>query len=176
MPRTTATKTTFASREEFEAAIDQAATLQLKLDADIASYNKRKAAEDKAWKNRVKEAKAKISTLLIAAEAYTAHHRDAVLGGKQTSETRLAFFGYRKSPGVIKPLNSKWTLGKALQALKDDGKTACVKVTESLNKQAVKSQIPEADLPKYGLRLDYPEEFGIEAKRAAETQPKKSKS
>ena len=46
-------------------------------------------------------------------------------------------------------------------------------MTETLNKQAVKAHIPEAEMAAFGLRVDYPEEFGIEPKRAEETPDKK---
>ena len=173
MTRIKASNTTYTSRAEFEAAIDKAAALQLKLEADIADFNEKKSAQDKAFKARVKNANAKINEIVVAAESYAAHHRDELLGDKQSSETKLAFFGYRRSPGVVKTLNSKWTFAKALEALKAAGKKACIKVSESLNKDVVKAQIPEAELAQYGLRIDYPEEFGITPKRAEETPEKK---
>lgn len=174
MTRIKASKTVYTSRTEFENAINNAAEKQLKLDAEIAAYNATKADEDKAFKNRVKKTKAEIDSIVNAAENYTDHNRETILGTKQTGDTIKAYFGYRRSPGVIKTLNSKWTFAKALEALKASQKTACIKVTETLNKQAVKAQIPEPELPKYGLRLDFPEEFYIEPKRAEETPAKKA--
>lgn len=171
--RIKASNTIFTSTSEFEIAVDKVASLQLKLEKEIAEYNEKKSAADKAFKAKVKNTTAKINELVIGCESYAAHHRDSLLGEKQTAETKLAFFGYRKSPGIIKTLNSKWTLGKALESLKSAGKTACIKVTESINKQAVKAQIPEPEMAQYGLRVDYPEEFGIEPKRAEETPDKK---
>ena len=174
MTRIKAKTTTFQNRRDFEAAVDKAAALQLKLEADIAEHNQRKAAEDKAFKTRVKTAQAKLNEIVTQCESYAAHNREELLGEKQTAETKLAFFGYRKSPGIVKTLNSKWTLGKAVAALKEAGKLACVKVTESLDKQAVKSQLSEPEMARFGLRIDAPEEFGIEAKRAEETPAKKA--
>lgn len=174
MTRIKAKTTTFTSRRDFENAVDKAAALQLKLETDIAEFNQRKSAEDKAFKSRVKLANAKLNELVTQCESYAAHHRDELLGEKQTGETKLARFGYRQSPGIVKTLNSKWTLGKAVQALKDAGKMACVKVTESLDKQAVKRQLSEPEMAEFGLRIDAPEEFGIEAKRAEETPAKKA--
>lgn len=173
MTRIKASNTTYKTRADFEAAVDKAAALQLKLEADVAEHNRQKAAQDKAFKNRVKKAQAAINEIVVAAESYAAHHRDDLLAGKQTAETKLAYFGYRRSPGIIKTLNSKWTLAKAVEALKAAGKTACIKIRESLDKDAVKSQIPEAEMAKFGLRIAYPEEFGITPKRAEETPAKK---
>ena len=113
--RIKASNTIFTSKSEFEIAIDKVAALQLKLEREIAEYNLQKATTDKAFKAKVKSTNAKINELVIGCESYVAHHREALLGEKQTAETKLAFFGYRKSPGVIKTLNSKWTLGKALE-------------------------------------------------------------
>jgi phage host-nuclease inhibitor protein Gam len=174
MPRIKTKTATFSTRRDFEEAVDKVAILQLKLDHDIAEHNKRKAAEDKAFKTRVKTAQAKLNEIVAQCESYAAHHRDELLGEKKTAETKLAFFGYRQSPGIVKTLNSKWTLGKALEALKAAGHLACIKVTETLDKQAVKRQIPEAEMAQYGLRIDAPDEFGIEPKRAADLPPKKA--
>ena len=171
--RIKASNTIYTTRNEFEQAIDQAASMQLKIEREVAEYNEQKSLTDKAFKTKIKKAQAKINELVIGCESYAAHNRETILGDKQTAETKLAYFGYRKSPGVIKTLNSRWTLGKALEALKSAGQTACIKVTESINKQAVKSQIPEPEMAQYGLRVDYPEEFGIEPKRAEETPEKK---
>lgn len=176
MPRIKAKTTTFSTRRDFELAVDKAAVLQLKMEADVAEHNKRKAAEDKAFKSRLKADQARLCELVTNCESYAAHHREELLGEKQTGETKLAHFGYRKSPGIVKTLNSKWTLGKALEALKAAGKTACIKVTETLDKQAVKRHLTEPEMAAFGLRIDAPEEFGIEAKRAEETPEKKAVS
>ncbi len=118
MSRIKSKTTTFPNRREFENAVDKVAALQLKLDADIADFNREKAHQDKAFKARVKAANAKINELVVSCESYAANHRAELLGDRQTAETKLAFFGFRKSPGIVKTLNSKWTLGKAVQALK----------------------------------------------------------
>lgn len=174
MPKVKAKTTTFATRREFENAVDKVAILQLEAEKKIADFNKEAAFRDKVFKAWVKTRNAKLNALATACESYAAHHREELLGGKQTGETKLAFFGFRKSPGIIKTLNSKWTFAKALEALKSAGKKSCVKTTESLDKQAVKREIPEAEMAAFGLRVDYPEDFGIEAKRAEEAPEKKT--
>ena len=174
MPRIKSSTSTFQTLHEFETAVDKAAAAQLKLDADIADFNREKANQDKAFKARVKSAKARINELVVSCESYATHHRAELLGSQQTSETKLAFFGFRKSPGIVKTLNSKWTFAKCLLALKAAGKTTCVKVTETLDKNSVKNQIPEPEMAAFGLRMDFPEEFGIEPKRAEEPASKKA--
>jgi len=169
MPRIKSKTTTFSSKLEFERALDTAALKQLKLEKIIADYNAEKASQDKAHKARVQTLRATINEALVACESYAAHNREELLGDRQTGETKLASFGFRKSPGIVKTLNAKWTFTKALAALKSAGKSACVKVTETLDKQAVKREIPEAELPQFGLRLDYPEDFWAEAKKVTET-------
>ena len=88
MARIKVSNTTYKNRSEFEAAIDKAAALQLKLEADIAEHNEQKAAQDKAFKARIKNANAKINEIVVAAESYAAHHREELLGDKQSAETK----------------------------------------------------------------------------------------
>lgn len=173
MPRIKSKNTIFTSRIEFENAVDKAGSIQLQMEKEIAEYNKEKSENDKVFKAKIKKKTAQINELVVSCESYTDYNREALLGDKQSDETKLALFGYRKSPGVIKTLNSKWTLAKALVSLKEAGLTACITVKESINKQAVKSTIPEPDMAAHGLRVDYPEEFWIEPKRAEETPDKK---
>jgi phage host-nuclease inhibitor protein Gam len=159
---------TLKNRPEFETCIDEIAALQLEIDADVAAHNEAQAKANDTFKAELKAKQERLMQKVSAAEMFANFHRDELLGDKQTGETKHGLFGYRKSPGVLKPLNTKWTMAKAMQALKDAGKTACIKVVETLDKQAVKREIPEAELTRYGLRMDYPEEFWIEAKRAEE--------
>lgn len=158
---------------DFEKCVDEIATLQLKIDADVAVYNEEKALAETQFKAQLKRDQERLTQKLSIAEMFAAHHRDQLLSDKQTGETKFSFFGYRKSPGIIKTLNSKCTIGSAIQALKDAGKKACIKVTETLDKQAVKREIPEAELPKYGLRMEHSEQFWIEPKRAEKPSEKR---
>lgn len=173
MTRIKSSKATLANRAAFDRTVDEIAELQLKIEADTAAHNEAKAAADKKFKAALKRDKDRLLNKLAAAEMYAAHHREELLGERQTGETRLSLFGYRRSPGVLKTLNSKWTLAKCIEALKAAGKTACIKVTESLDKQRAKREIPEAELAAYGLRLEFPEEFWIEPKRAEDPGKKR---
>lgn len=173
MTRIKTSTATFTSETQFKNCVDEIAALQLEIDAEVAEYNEQKALADKKFKAAIQRKKERLNQKLATAEMYATHNRTELLGEKQTSETRLADFGFRKSPGVIKQLNRKWSVGASIEALKAAGKTVCIKVTERLDKQAVKSQIPEADQAKYGLRTEYPEDFWIEAKKAAEPTEKR---
>lgn len=157
----------------FQRTIDEIAEIQLKLEADTAVHNEQKAAADKAFKAQLKRDKDKLVSRLAAAEIYANNHRNEILGDRQTGNTKLASFGFRRSPGILKTLNSKWTFARAVETLKEAGKIACIKRTESLDKQAVKKHIPESDLPAFGLRMDHPEEFWIEPKRAEDPGSKR---
>jgi phage host-nuclease inhibitor protein Gam len=167
------TAITLKNRAAFEQCVDEIAQLQLEIDADVAAHNEARAQADEAFKAELKAKNERLVQKLAAAEMFSNFHRDELLGDKQSGETKHGLFGYRKSPGVLKTLNSKWSMGKVMEALKAAGKTVCIKVSESLDKQAVKREIPEAELTQYGLRMDYPEEFWIEAKRAEEPTAKR---
>jgi len=165
--------TAIPNRGAFEKCVDEIAALQLEIDADVAAHNEAQAKATEDFKAELKSKQERLLQKLAAVEMFAGFHRDELLGDKQTGETKHGLFGFRRSPGILKPLNSKWTMAKAMQSLKDAGKAACIKVTEALDKQAVKREIPEADLPQFGLRMDYPEEFWIEAKRAEEPTAKR---
>jgi phage host-nuclease inhibitor protein Gam len=165
--------TALPNRSAFEQCVDDIAQLQLEIDADIAAHNEAAAKAAENFKTELKAKQERLIQKLAAAEMYAGFHREELLGTKQSAETRHGLFGFRKSPGILKVLNTKWTMAKAMEALKAAGKTACVKIAESLDKQAVKRDIPEAELATYGLRMDYPEEFWIEAKRAEEPAAKR---
>jgi hypothetical protein len=173
MTRIKSSTAVLTSKSTFENTVDEIAKLQLKIDADTAVYNEEKSDADTKFKTQLKRDRERLAQKLAAAEMFAAHHREELLGARQSSQTRFSLFGFRKSPGVLKTLNSKWTFKKALDALKDAGKEACVKVTESLDKQAVKKEIPESELAAYGLRMEHPEEFWIEPIRAEEAAKKR---
>ena len=169
MPRIKSSSAVLPDTAAFEIALDKIASQQLELEKTIADHNAQKATQDKAHKTKIKRLNDDINTRFAQCESFSAHHRDLVLSGKQSSQTKLALFGYRKSPGILKTLNSKFTFTKALGLLKEAGKLTCIKVTETLDKQAVRRDIPESELPSYGLRLDAPEEFWVEPKKATQT-------
>jgi phage host-nuclease inhibitor protein Gam len=175
MARIKAKTASYQSRREFEYSIDKLATLQLEIESDTAAFNKYKAAEDKRFKTTLKRKKERLAEIFAACELYSEFHRCELLGEKQGGETKLTNYGFRKSPGIVKTLNSKWTFAKCLQSLKDAGETVCVKITEALNKNAVKDNLTPEEMAKHGLRLDFPEEFWAEAKRAQETPTQRVK-
>ena len=176
MSRIKATNTTFNTELQFINCIDECAKIQLEIDTQVAEHNEQKALEEKQFKASIQRKKERLSQKLAVCEMYAAHNREELLGDKQSADTRLADYGYRKSPGVIKQLNRKWTVGASLEALKSAGKTACIVVKESIDKNAVKTQIPEDEQAKYGLRTEYNESFWIEPKRSIEPAPKRSVS
>lgn len=157
----------------FENCVDEIALLQLEINADIAAHNEARAKADGEFKAELKAKSERLAQKLAAAEMFAGFNRGTVLGDKQSSETKHGLFGFRKSPGSLKALNSKWSVAKTIEALKEAGKTACLKITTTLDKNAVKREIPEADLPKYGLRMEFLEEFWIEAKRSEEGTEKR---
>ena len=168
----------YKSKAEFEHALDKLGLLQLELETMIAEHNERKALEDKKHKAALKRKNAQLSELFAGCELYADFNRDVLLGEKKSGESKLAEFGFRKSPGIVKVLNSKWTIGKAVEAIKSAGKAVsdkCLKVTTSLDKQGVKKHLTEPEMAKYGLRIDAPEEFWAEPKRATDTPDQKVK-
>jgi len=170
MSRTKAKIAGIKNRAEFETALNEAAQQQLEIEKNAAAYNARKAEQEKAHKAAHKERQHQLAAKLIVIEAYAEAHREELFGDKQSSETALADFGFRKSPGKLVKLNSKWSAAKTIATLKAAGLTVCLKITESLDKAALKKNVPEDELPRYGLRMEYGEEFWIEPKKVLKTE------
>tara|TARA_R110000772_G_scaffold118918_3_gene224814 strand:+ start:413 stop:949 length:537 start_codon:yes stop_codon:yes gene_type:complete len=173
MPRLKSSSLSFDTPAAFERAVDTLAIKQLKLEKTIATYNAEKQTADKAHKALVNKLRAELNEIVVNCEAYAIENRDELLGNRQTASTKLAQFGFRKIPGVIKTLNRKFTFASCLELLIKGGKDACVKTVQALDKNAVKREIPEADLPQYGLRMEHNEDFWVEAIRTTDTPAKR---
>lgn len=151
--------------KDFAEAMDSFGQGLLKLAAQTAAYNEQKAAADKRFKNLMKLKAAKLKVLQKTCEIYATEHKDRLLGEKKSADTRVTEWGFRKSPGVVKCINRKWTLEKSLAALIEAGKDSCIEVKKSLDKDGVKKHLTAEERLTFGLKVEYPELFWVEPKK-----------
>jgi phage host-nuclease inhibitor protein Gam len=160
-------KSTIKSLKHFEELVDDVAKNQIELERLLAEQEDELQKVRDEYESMISTTKNAIKSDFALAQSYAEHHREELLpGGKKTSATAQARFGFRLSPGTLKQLNRQWTVAKSIEALEDSDRFNLITVKKSLNKDEIKEQIKDdEELAKFGLRLDAPDEFWIEAKR-----------
>jgi phage host-nuclease inhibitor protein Gam len=98
---------------------------------------------------------------------YMAHMKECEIGGRKSIELTYGVIGRRTVPASLRLLNKAWTWPAVLVRLREAFGDAYVrKFDPEIDKEAVKSKIPEADLALYGLKLEQGQTFYIELTRA----------
>lgn len=157
--------TTFATRSEFLAAIDQIARTQTALRTVTARRDKAIQSVQEQYQGAIEEHEAEQQRLLAAADAYAQTHRDELFtGAEKTAETELATYGFRLHPPALKPLNRKWSAASILDAVKRAFGTRYVATEEKIQKELLKADLSEEQLATVGLRLEQTETFGVTPK------------
>jgi len=163
MPRIKAES--FKNREEFEAAVDRIARLELERrriesdrDAEVQAVLESHAAE-------LTTRKAEIEALVGRASAYAKEHRDDLLPkGKQSSEAGTANYGFRWGTKALALLSSSWSWSSVIESLQASGLGRFVRIKTEVDKDAVKDQLPESTLALHGMRVRQTESFWVEPK------------
>jgi phage host-nuclease inhibitor protein Gam len=141
-------------------ATTKAEGIQAERDASMARLFKTYEAE-------LASAVAQRTDLEAQLQQYYMTHLPEVEAAKKSIELTYGVMGRRLSPPALKLANKSWTWRAALVALSARFKDRFVLKREpEMDKDAVKAEIPEADLVLYGLKLDQEEKFYIELKRA----------
>lgn len=155
----------FATRAEFDSAMDTIATLQVRLrilegkrDKDIQRARDAHAPEIDAASDQLK------ATLALA-EKYAAEHRAEICPpGRKSNESALAVFGFRLGNPTLKTLSKRWTWESVLEAVRTKFKGRFVRTKEELDKDALKAQLDDEQLASVGCRIEQREDFYVEAK------------
>lgn len=153
---------------EFTATVKEVASLQLRIEQEQAALNAAIAAAQEEAKEKIAALKTERDAKFATVSTYAEENRDALFPGvRKTAESALATYGFRLSPPALKQLSKAWTAERSIEALSMDGMEQYLTVKTALNKDALKDDLAEPELAKYGLRLVQSDEFWIEPARAA---------
>lgn len=160
-------KSTIKSVKHFEELVDDVAKNQIELERLLAEQEDELQKIRDEYESMISATKDAIKSDFALAQSYAEHHREELLpGGKKTSTTAQAKFGFRQSPGSIRQLNRQWTVAKSIEALENNDRYNLITVKKLLNKDEIKKHLKDdTELARFGLRFDAPNEFWIEAKR-----------
>lgn len=155
----------FLTRAEFLAAIDDIVRLQTKLRRVTAVRDDEIQRVQTRHQTEIDGLTGDLELLLAKAERYADEHRGEIFPGKlKTAATELAEYGFRQSPPALKTLNRKWTWEAVLTAVKEQFGKRFVRTEEALQKDALKAQLTAEQLAAVGLRIEQPETFGVTPK------------
>lgn len=162
----------FSHVSEFSAALDEIATLQVKLRILEAKRDKAIQLARDAHAKDIDAVSAQLKSTLALAEKFAESHRDEILPpGKKSSETALAIYGFRLGNPTLKPLNKRWTWGTILGAVRTRFQGRFIRTKEELDKDALKAQLSDEQLASVGCRIEQSEDFFIDAKEQATPTP-----
>ena len=86
---------------------------------------------------------------------------------QKSADTALAFFGFRIGNPTLKLLNRKWSWESVLEAVKRSFPGQFVRLSEAVDKDALKVQLTDEQRAEVGCRIDQVETFFVEAKDQA---------
>ncbi len=155
----------FATREEFEAAVDRVARceverrkLEAARDVEIQKIQERRNPDIDALKGE-------IDRLLSKADAYAKEHRaELIAEGRQSAETPLANYGFRWGNKTLALLSNRWKWTAVIESLRKGGLDGFIRVKEEVAKDAAKDELSEAVLAHHGMRIRQSETFWVEPK------------
>ena len=155
----------FATKEEFEAACDEIARIEVQRRAAEALRDEEMNAVMEKHNPAIIILKQQQDALVQKADAYATVNRDELLPAKrQSGETKLALFGFRWGNKALALLSNRWTWDGVIESLKTAGMAAFVRTKEEVDKDAVKDQLAESVLAQHGMRIKQSETFWVEPK------------
>jgi len=169
MPKTNRLKpeADIATRAEFETVLDNIANAQLERDALVLERDNELLQIREEFDPKINAMNDRMNALLLRAERFAAIHRDELFGKLKSSATALTTYGFRLGNPILKLLNRKWSWEQVLEALKAKSLVQFVIAKETPDKDAMKTQLDDAQLAEVGCRIDQAEAFFVEPKRDA---------
>jgi phage host-nuclease inhibitor protein Gam len=100
---------------------------------------------------------------------YMAHLAELEKDGRRSVQLTYGLMGRRKSPAALRLLNKAWTWAAVREAIRARWGAGFLTAPEpEVNKDKVKTEIPEDQLGDCGLKLQQDETFYIELERPPE--------
>lgn len=158
------------SRAEFDALLENIAIMQLTKERLELRRAHQILCVRTACDPEISDVAEKMETAVLRAEKYATTHREELLPGKKkTSETGVAFFGFRTGNPTLVLLNRTWSWKKVIAAIKDHWASKdvarVIAVKESVDKDVLKQSYSPEELAGIGTRIEQHETFFIDPKR-----------
>jgi phage host-nuclease inhibitor protein Gam len=151
------------TREAFLDAVNECAILQTERrkltaarDAKIQDIQDRFADEIEDLDRRIKER-------VALAEKFAESHRDELFPRQaKSASSGLATYGFRLGQPTLVLLNRRWSWEHVIDAIKSSFPKRFVRVKETVDKDALKAELDEAQLASVGCRIQQTDTFYIE--------------
>lgn len=160
MARKRMTATTLESWAEVDTCLRQIGEIDREIGLLEAAQQEQIDAVKAATKAAAEPLQNKKAGLELAIQQYAESNRAEFIRAK-TRELTFGSVGFRLSTRVVIK-----NIGNTLQALKDFGLTACIRIKEECDKEAMKN-LPLEQLHAVGAALKQDDAFGYEVKRDA---------
>ncbi len=154
-----------ATRAEFENVLDAIAQHQLIRDAMVLERDNELTNIREEFDPRINDQNELMNALLLRAERYALANRENLFGRLKSATSALTTYGFRLGNPTLKLLSRAWTWDMVMAALKNLGHCQFLVMKESLDKDAMKTQLTEEQLFGFGCRIDQAETFFVEPKR-----------
>ncbi|MEN6601642.1 MAG: host-nuclease inhibitor Gam family protein [Bryobacteraceae bacterium] len=155
---------------ECTAAMRELLNVTFDLERAEADRDQAAAAAMKPFESRINrgiERKADLEQQLQ--NYYMAHLAELEKDGKKSIGLIYGVIGRRLTPSSLRLLNRAWTWAASLVRLREKFGDRFIRMADpEIDKEKVKSEIPEEQLGEFGLKLHQDEKFFIEVTRPAE--------
>jgi phage host-nuclease inhibitor protein Gam len=154
------------SRAEFDQLLEDIAIRQLTLERVALRRDQKILAIRADYDVDLKDMAQDQEAAVLRAEKYaTAHRAELLPGKKKTSETGVAFFGFRTGNPTLVLLNRKWSWKAVLDMLRVRRRFDLIITKQEPAKDAMKASLDDAGRAEFGTRIKQDETFFIDPKR-----------
>lgn len=164
MARTNTTLTQYKTRDEFEAAIDAIARLQVRIKKLSAERDAESQRVLDKFNPEILALTDELSAIQTAAMPYATANADRLFGKARSASCALATYGFKK--GNKKIVNKTGQADNIVaKELYDNGRKACVEVSFKLDKKGIaKALKADDDFVRERFEEQQEERFYVEAK------------
>ena len=153
-----------ATRESFEAFVDEVARSEVSLRALEARRDKRIQAIRDECDPAIAELRARRDNTALGCDKFATDHRDELFtGASKSNETALATYGFRLGNPTLKTL-SKITWEHVARILHINRRDEYLRVKTEVAKDLILRDAGKLDLKALGVRVTQSESFYIEPK------------
>lgn len=156
---------TLATRAEFESAVNEICTLQLRREQRVNLRDRLLYEVQGEHNPAIEQISQEIAAKLLLCEKYAVTNRETLFGKLKSAAAHLGTYGFRTGNPKLSLLNRKWKWDDVISALKSRGFIQYIRTKEEADKDRIKTDFSDPDLASVGLRIEQDESFYIEPNR-----------